>query len=216
MELEDIWPLFGLEIATPRLVLRPVRDVDLPGLAQAALDGVHDPERTPFDVPWTDAARTDLPRNLASFQWSLRNRVNASNWAVAFAVYFENRVVGSQDLSAHDFANRRTVKTGSWLTKSVHGRGLGTEMRAAMLLFAFDFLGAEWAESGAKSWNEASLTVSRKLGYEPNGVTRVAPRPGESVEEQHVRLEKTSFRRPDWSISVKGAQPALAQLGIRA
>ena len=214
MELEEIWPLFGLEITTPRLVLRPVRDVDLPGLVQAALDGVHDPERTPFGVPWTDAAPADLPRNLASFQWSLRNRVDARNWAVAFAVHFEDRVVGSQDLSAHDFANRRTVNTGSWLTRSVQGHGLGTEMRAALLLFAFDVLGAEWAESGAASWNEASLGVSRKLGYELNGVTRVAPRPGESVDEQRVRLAKNSFVRPDWSIAVRGAEPVLAQLGV--
>ena len=216
MELEEVWPLFGLEITTPRLVLRPVRDVDLPGLTQAALDGVHDPERTPFSAPWTDAAPVDLPRNLAEYQWSLRNRVNARDWTVAFAVHFEDRVVGSQDLSAHDFADRRTVNTGSWLTRSVHGRGLGTEMRAALLLFAFDVLGAEWAESGAASWNEASLRVSEKLGYELNGVTRVAPRSGEPVDEQRVRLEKKSFVRPDWSISVRGAEPALAQLGVPA
>ncbi|HWS49398.1 MAG TPA: GNAT family protein [Microbacterium sp.] len=121
-----------------------------------------------------------------------------------------------QDLSAYDFADRRTVNTGSWLTRSVHGRGLGTEMRAALLLFAFDVLGAEWAESGAASWNEASLRVSEKLGYELNGVTRVAPRSGEPVDEQRVRLEKKSFVRPDWSISVRGAEPALAQLGVHA
>ena len=154
------------------------------------------------------------PRNLASYQWSLRNRVSVESWAIAFAVHFDDRVVGSQDLSGYDFADRRTVSTGSWLTKSVHGQGLGTEMRAALLLFAFDVLGAEWAESGAASWNEASLGVSKKLGYELNGVTRVAPRQGEPVDEQRVRLAKKSFVRPDWSISVHGAAPALAQLGI--
>lgn len=216
MELEEIWPLFGLEIATPRLVLRPVRDSDLPGLARAALDGVHDPERTPFGAPWTDAAPSDLLRNLATFHWSLRNRVAPHDWIVAFAVHFEDRVVGSQDLSARDFANRRTVDTGSWLTKSMHGRGLGTEMRAALLLFAFDTLGAEWAESSAASWNEASLAVSKKLGYEVNGVTRVSPRPGEPDDEQRMRLTKASFTRPGWSISVRGAEPALAQLGVTA
>lgn len=214
MELEEIWPLFGLEITTPRLMLRPIRDVDLPGLVQAALDGVHDPARTPFGVPWTDASPDELPRNLATYQWSLRNRVHPHHWTIAFAVHFEDRVVGSQDLGAYDFANRRTVNTGSWLTETVQGRGLGTEMRAALLLFAFDVLGADWAESGAATWNAASLSVSQKLGYELNGVTRVAPRPGEPVDEQRVRLAKGSFRRPDWSISVRGADPVLAQLGI--
>lgn len=216
MDLEELWPLFGLEIATPRLVLRPLRDVDLPGLTQAALDGVHDPARTPFSVPWTDAAPEDLPRNLAAYQWSLRNRVAPDRWTVAFGVHVDGRIVGSQDLSAHDFAQRRTVDTGSWLTRSVHGQGIGTEMRAALLMFAFDVLGAEWAESGAASWNEASLAVSRKLGYKPNGVTRVLPRPGEPVDEQRVRLERTGFVRPDWAIAVRGAGPALAQLGLSA
>lgn len=214
MELEEIWPLFGLEITTPRLVLRPVRDVDLPELVQAALDGVHDPARTPFGVPWTDASSDELPRNLATYQWGLRNRVHPHHWTIAFAVHFEGRVVGSQDLGAHDFMNRRTVNTGSWLTAEAQGRGLGTEMRAALLLFAFDVLGADWAESGAAAWNAASLSVSQKLGYELNGVTRVSPRQGEPVDEQRVRLDKGAFRRPDWSISVRGADPVLTQLEI--
>lgn len=216
MKLESIWPLFGLEIAAPRIVLRPVRDEDLPGLAQAALAGVHEPERMPFDPPWTDADPAELPRNLAEFQWSRRGRVGAADWTISFAVHFDGRVVGAQDLSARDFLARRTVSTGSWLTSSVQRQGLGTEMRAALLMFAFDELGAEWAESAAKSWNQASLGVSRKLGYELNGVTRVAPRPGEPVDEQRVRLEKSAFVRPDWAISVHGAKPALEQLGIPA
>ncbi|OAH50384.1 GNAT family N-acetyltransferase [Microbacterium oleivorans] len=214
MELEEIWPLFELSIGTPNLTLRPVRDVDLPGLVQAAADGVHDPERMPFGVPWTDADPADLPRNLAEYQWSLRTRVNPAHWTVAFAVHANGRVVGSQDLSAYTFADRRTVNTGSWLTRSAQGRGWGTEMRAALLMFAFDVLGAEWAESSAASWNEASLAVSRKLGYELNGVTRVAPRQGEPVDEQRVRLHRDAFIRPDWSIAVTGAESVRAHLGV--
>lgn len=214
VELQSIWPLFGLEIETPRLLLRPVRDEDITGLVEAALQGVHDQERMPFGYPWTDAPADELPRNMAQYQWSLRNRVAPNNWLIAFAVHHEGRVIGSQDLSAHGFADRRTVNTGSWLTRSAQGSGLGTEMRAALLSFAFDVLGAEWAESGAASWNAASLGVSRKLGYEPNGVTRVAPRAGEPGEEQRVRLARDAFVRPEWTITVRGAAPALAQLGV--
>ena len=216
MDLEDLWPLFGLEIVTPRLSLRPIRDADLPGLAQAALDGVHDPARTPFATAWTDAAPAELPRNLAAFHWSRRNRVAPERWTVAFGIHFEGRIVGSQDLSAHDFAHRRTVSTGSWLTRRVQGQGIGTEMRAGLLQFAFDVLRAEWAESSAASWNDASLGVSRKLGYVLNGVTRSSPRGGEPVDEQRVRLERARFVRPDWSIVVHGAGPALSQLGVDA
>ena len=214
MDLQHIWPLFGLEIETPRLVLRPVRDEDLPGLADAALSGVHEPDRTPFSVPWTDAPAEQLPRNLAQFQWSLRNRFSPQNWTVAFAVHHQGRIIGSQDLSAYAFSDRRTVNTGSWLARSAQGQGLGTEMRAGLLAFSFDVLGAEWAESGAAAWNGASLRVSEKLGYRPNGVTRVSPRAGEPVDEQHLRLNREDFVRPAWAIAVRGQDAALAQLGI--
>lgn len=213
MGIEDVWPLFALEIRTPRLTLRPIRDEDLPALADPALQGIHDADRMPFGVPWTDAAPADIPRNLAMYQWSLR-QVSPENWSIAFGVHVDGALVGVQDLSARDFADRRTVGSGSWLTKSAQGRGFGTEMRAGLLLFAFDVLGAEWAESSAASWNERSLAVSRSRGYEPNGVTRVAPRPGEPVDELRVRLDRRRFRRPDWQATVRGADAALAQLGI--
>ncbi|WEK62837.1 MAG: GNAT family N-acetyltransferase [Candidatus Microbacterium colombiense] len=214
MDLQSIWPLFGLEIETPHLIVRPVRDADLPGLVEAALDGVHEPERTPFGFPWTDASPDQLPTNLAQFQWSLRNQVSPHNWTVPFAVHHEGRVIGAQDLAAYGFADRRTVNTGSWLTRSAQGRGFGTEMRSGLLSFAFDTLGAEWAESSAAAWNEASLRVSKKLGYQPNGVTRVSPRAGEPVDEQRVRLSRADFVRPDWSVEIRGEDAALRQLGI--
>ncbi|GAB2526986.1 GNAT family N-acetyltransferase [Paramicrobacterium agarici] len=214
MDLEEVWPLFGLEIATPRLILRPVRDADLPGLAEAALDGVHDPAHMPFGFPWTDADAADLPRNLAAYHWTLRNRVTPHNWNIAFAVHVNGTVVGAQDLSAYDFANRRTVNSGSWLTRRVQNQGLGTEMRVGLLQSAFDYLGAQWAESSAATWNEASLRVSRKLGYSLNGITRQSPRPGQPINEQRVRLERDEFASPNWSIAVRGFDAACTQLGI--
>lgn len=209
MDVQDVWPLFALEIETPRLMLRPVRDDDLPELSRAALDGVHDAERTPFGFPWTDAPADELPRNIAQFHWGLRNRVSPHNWTVAFAVHHEGRVIG-----AYAFADRATVNTGSWLTRSAQGLGLETEMRAGLLSFAFDVLGADWAESSAAVWNSASLRVSEKLGYRLNGVTRVAPRAGEPVDEQRVRLSRDEFVAPSWSIAVRGEAGALDQLGI--
>ena len=48
-------------------------------------------------------------------------------------------------------------------------------MRAAVLGFAFDGLGAQVAETGAFLDNGASNGVSRALGYEENGFGRLAP-----------------------------------------
>lgn len=206
--IADVWPLFALRLRTPRLELRPARDEDLPGLVDAALAGVHDPDVMPFGVPWTDAPPEDLPAAFAKHLWDQRGRVAPESWTVEFAVLEDGVPIGVQELSAQAFAVRRTVTSGSWLTLDRHGRGLGTEMRAALLLFAFDHLEAEFAESGALTWNTASLGVSRKLGYRDNGTARVQTRPGHLDEEQLVRLAREDFLRPEWELRVDGVDAA--------
>lgn len=210
--LEDVWPLFGLRISTPRLTLNPVRDDQLPGLIDAVLAGIHDPAVMPFGVPWTDAPREDLIKGTAQHQWRQRCTVEPENWTLNLAVCHEGLVIGVQDLSARDLSIQRTVHTGSWLTQAAQGKGLGTEMRSAALQFAFDYLGAQWAVSDAASWNAASLTVSRNLGYVDNGVSRTVVRPGEATTINHVRLAAEAFARPGWSISVTGFDAARSTL----
>jgi RimJ/RimL family protein N-acetyltransferase len=61
-----------------------------------------------------------------------------------------------------------TVGTFSWLGPGYRGRGLGTEMRAAVLHLAFAGLGAREAASEAFTDNHASNRVSQALGYEPS------------------------------------------------
>ncbi|MBT1596632.1 GNAT family N-acetyltransferase [Curtobacterium flaccumfaciens] len=208
MDLDQVWPLFGLRLMTPRLELRPLRDEDLPGLVDSAVSGVHDPARMPFGVPWTDAEPTTLARSLAQYHWKLRSGVGRDSWGVSFTVLHEGTPVGVQELHARRFATRKTVESGSWLTLAHQGHGLGTEMRAALLLFSFDHLRAEWAESSAAAWNEPSLRVSAKLGYEVNGVTRAQTRADEVVDEVRVRLRREDFARPSWSLVTEGVEAA--------
>ncbi len=208
MDLDQVWPLFGLRLITPRLELRPLRDEDLPGLVDAALSGVHDPARMPFGVPWTDAEPTTMARSLAQYHWKLRSAVSRDSWGVSFTVLYEGTPIGVQELDARRFAARKTIESGSWLSREYQGRRLGTEMRAALLLFSFDHLGADWAESSAAAWNEASLRVSRKLGYEVNGVTRAQTRADEVVDEVRLRLRREDFARPSWSLTAEGIEAA--------
>lgn len=215
MRLTDVWPLFGLELRTPRLSLSPVRDEQLPELVDAVLAGIHDPSVMPFGVPWTDAPRDVLIRETAKHQWRQRCSVDRDSWTINFAVSFEGLVVGMQDVSARDFPILRTVHSGSWLTKAAQGRGLGKEMRAAILLYVFDHLGADVALSEAADWNGASLGVSSGLGYETNGMSDVIARAGEVTRQVHLRLEADRFRRPDWELEVAGSEPVLPLLGAR-
>lgn len=212
LTLSDVWPLFDLEITSPRLVMRPVRDSDLPGIIDAALAGIHDPAVMPFSVPWTDAPRDQLIRDSARHQWQLRSGVRPDNWTVNFTVLQDGVPLGTQSLSAADFSNTRTVESGSWLSLPHQGQGLGKEMRAAALLFAFDHLGAKIAESSAASWNGASLGVSHGLGYRDTGVTIEEVRPGEVTQVQGVRLDAGNFVRPGWNISVTGLEQARRDL----
>ncbi|WP_082046361.1 GNAT family N-acetyltransferase [Arthrobacter sp. L77] len=207
--LVSIWPLFGLVLTTPRLVLTPVRDEHLPELIDAVLAGIHDPGEMPFSVPWTDAPREVLITETAKHQWRLRAGVSTDAWAINFAVLHEGRVIGVQDLTAHSFPLLRRVGSGSWLTRSAQGLGLGTEMRAAVLQFAFDHLGATSAVSEAAAWNGASLGVSTRLGYALNGTTLVEARRGEVDVQQNLLLARADFVRPGWVAGVQGVEAVL-------
>lgn len=141
------WGLRGLTLRTPRLTLRPDDDEGLDELAAPALRGVHPAEQMPFYIAWTDQGPDELVRGVLQHHWAARAALRPSDWRLHFLIRHQGRVIGSQGLSARDFAITREVSTGSWLGMAHQGRGFGTEMRAAVLLFAFDHLGARTARA---------------------------------------------------------------------
>ncbi|GAA1265900.1 GNAT family protein [Saccharothrix xinjiangensis] len=205
------WPFHDLVLRTPRLELRPDDDEGLLELVDLALDGVHRPDWTPFGVAWTDAPRELIPRNTLQFHWRVRATLSPANWTLNFLVRAEGKVIGSQGLGADDFAVLREVTTGSWLGLAHQGEGFGTEMRAAVLAFAFDHLGALTARSSAFDDNLPSLGVSRKLGYRPDGGF-VQIRRGERAAQTRLLVTPGTFRRPDWELGVSGVTPCLPLL----
>jgi RimJ/RimL family protein N-acetyltransferase len=86
-----------------------------------------------------------------------------AGWALPFSVRFRSQLIGVQQILAEEFPVLRTVSTSSWLGSAFQGIGLGTEMRAAVLSFGFDALGAEAAISGAYTYSLGSIRVSEKL-----------------------------------------------------
>jgi RimJ/RimL family protein N-acetyltransferase len=211
--LNAAWPLFGLNLRTPRLELRPILDQDIPAAVAAARSGIHEPGRNPFSTPWTELSADELGPNMARWYWRCRAECTPESWTLLLGIWHDGEFIGCQDIGAREFGVLKTVTTGSWLRQSVQGRGFGKEMRAAVALYAFDWLGAEAAESEAATWNEASLGVSRSLGYELNGITRKAW--GAKVETvQHVRLTPDTFKRPDWVLKVEGHEAAAKFLKI--
>lgn len=205
------WPLFDLVLRTPRLELRPLRDEDLDDLVDAALSGIHGSDVHPFPARWNVGTPDEVRRRVLQYQWQQRASASPDDWGLQLGVRFEGRVIGVQDVRASALAVRRTVDTGSWLRMDRHGRGIGTEMRAAVLMFAFDHLGATVALSGYVEGNAPSAGVSRRIGYVPNG--RAPAAFGDVAhEEQRLRLDAASFVRPDWALEVSGWEAARRDL----
>ncbi len=163
------WPLFDLAIRTPRVELRYPDDSLLAEMATLAMGEIHPPETMPFGKPWTDVPAEHRGRGAMVFVWRTRASWSAEEWHCPFVTIVEGRVVGMQSIQAHRFRQTRTVTSGSWLGLSHQGRGIGKEMRAAVIQLAFVGLDALRCESAAFEDNLASLGVSRALGYVDNG-----------------------------------------------
>lgn len=166
------WPLFDLEVRTPRLTMRYVDDELAVELAALAGRGIHDPGFMPFLQAWTRAEPPALQRQALQYWWRCRAELSPISWSLNFAVLVDGEVVGSTGLMATDFPRLRQFETGSWLGRAHQGRGIGKEMRIATLTLGFVGFGGELALTGAWHDNAPSLGVTRSLGYEEQGWRR--------------------------------------------
>ena len=166
-----LWPPAGLRItATARgipLVLRYVRDDDLPGLVTIfPPDAGHDPT-----LPKAGDPGLVYEQSVLRHVWRARAELAPANWRLTFAVETNGELVGQQDLKAVNFPQRRIVETSSWLGEQFRGKGIAKAMRAMALQLAFVDFRAEAAESDSTEGNDAALGVTRSLGYSPSGDT---------------------------------------------
>lgn len=137
-ELGRLYPPLGLRVVAEDLTLRMLRDSDVPAYAELVSARLFADETAPHVFAWW--ARDPEVRRLDSLQflWHSRADIKPEDWALRFGVFEGDRLVGSQDISAKDFARRRVVSSGSYLRLDAQGRGLGTLMRQMALVLAFD------------------------------------------------------------------------------
>jgi len=211
--LEDIYPPFALRIRCGELELRHVRESDLPAIVELVRGGIYDPAVLPFLTRWAEAG-DELARNTLQFYWSAFAASGPDAWHMVLAVRHRGTLVGVQDVTALHFATLRSLDTGSWLGREHQGRGIGTLMRQAVCAFGFDVLAAEQMTSAYMAGNRASEGVSRKLGYRPNGVNRLAhPDDGSVRIEERVLLLPSDFVRPAEPVEVDAPRALLHFLG---
>ncbi|WP_200886616.1 GNAT family N-acetyltransferase [Phaeacidiphilus oryzae] len=212
---ESAYPPLNLRVETERLALVGATDRWLERLVPVVRAGVADGPPWPFDDP-ISFYREGPEREWAWLRaiWSGRGRVSDAFWRLYFVVVVDGEPVGMQDLIGEDFAELGTVHTFSWLAPGARGRGLGREMRAAVLQLAFEGFGAREAGSDAFVDNLASNRVSEAVGYERNG-TAWATRRGEPCELVRWKLtrERWAARRRE-DIRLGGVAECLPVLGI--
>ncbi len=195
--------------------LRTPTDDDLAELVEVVLDGIHNPQTMPFTTEWTDAASPELERGALRYWWGCRATFSATRWDLPLAVVSEGTIVGVQALAASDFPTLRTAETGSWLGIAHQGKGIGKEMRRAIVHFGFEYLGAMAITSAAMMDNPASQGVSLATGYEPNG-TDVVNRRGLRTEQVRYVLtrQRWSDHRSDTDIRVEGFESCKGMFGL--
>jgi RimJ/RimL family protein N-acetyltransferase len=209
----DVAPLYGLRIRTPRLELRLGSRDELLELGRLAERGVHPPEEMPFAVAWTDRiGEADFLDGFLAYHEGKRASWSRDAWTLELLVWEHATLVGCQAVMAKEFGRRRCVSTGSWLGEAYQRRGIGTEMRAAVLDFAFSGLGAVEAQSGWLEGNEASRRVSEKLGYVLGQKKEHTPR-GVPVIEQGVVLKRDAWSCPV-PVTIEGLEPCLPLFGV--
>lgn len=212
--LADAFPPFGVTVACGSVDLRPITDDVLPDLVEIARAGIHASDRMPFTVPWTDTPTDDFARQFVTHHWRVRSAFTQKEWSLDFAVYHDDTLVGTQSIGTRSYLVTRTGETGSWLGMPFQGRGIGTLMRQAICALMFDHLDAAEITSGAYLDNPASLAVSRKVGYRPNGQLRQERRPGELGVNQQLVLSTEDFVRPSEAVQVQGIPAFRAFVGL--
>ncbi|MFG1698407.1 GNAT family N-acetyltransferase [Nonomuraea sp. NPDC049309] len=206
------WPLFELKITTPNLSLHVPSLEELDELADRAADGVHEEGQMPFIFPWTEGTPAERAQRTIQYHFSTWGRFSADEWAIEFVVVRDGQVLGVQGVTASDFRVLKEVKTGSWLGRPFQGQGVGTEMRQAVLHFAFAGLGARYALTEAFDDNPASLRVTRKLGYHDDGFSLIK-RGGEPVVSHRFRLPREDWKEQP-GFEIHGLDACLPLFGL--
>lgn len=204
-------------MVTPRLELRGATDELLDGLIPAVHAGRAMAEPAPFDDPMSLYESDPDTRVEQWLQAVWRGRATAQPdlWRLCLVVVVDGEPVGVQDLIGDQVPLFGSVTSFSWLSSEVRGRGLGTQMRAAVNHLAFEGLGAQEAQSEAFIDNDASNQVSHSLGYQENGTMWATSR-GVPALLRRWRLTRDGWllhRRDD--IHLHGAPECASMLGLQ-
>jgi RimJ/RimL family protein N-acetyltransferase len=210
---QPLWPLHDLRLRTERLELRLPHEDEIGELCRVAKAGIHPAGEMPFGVAWSTKPRPRFEREFIQWHWKQRADWTPDAWSLELTVFLDGHPIGSQTLAARQFPIFRAVHTGSWLGQEFQRRGLGKEMRGAVLALGFVGLGAEVATTEAFLDNPASAGVSRSLGYQPNGTGSIAPEDVARPTERFRMTRADWLGRPRPTVEIEGLESSRDMFG---
>ncbi|MBP2681489.1 MAG: family N-acetyltransferase [Candidatus Krumholzibacteriota bacterium] len=102
----------------------------------------------------------------------------------AFAIAVDGRAVGAIGFRVLPDVERVTAEVGYWLGEPLWGRGIVTEVLAAMTPWAIETYGLTRVFAVPFEWNAASMRVLEKVGYVFEGrMRRSAIKDGRIVDQ---------------------------------
>ena len=105
---------------------------------------------------------------------------------LVFAIDIDGFAVGAVGLRPGEDVNRLSAEIGYWLGEEFWGRGIATEVLAAVTEYAFQTLGMARVYAEVFEWNAASMRVLEKCGFEREGVLRKAAMKDRKLIDQIV------------------------------
>lgn len=177
------------EIATRRLLLRPLRGDDAPGMYAI----YSDPPTMKYWSARPIAELEDAGRMVAD-DLQLQQGGSAAFWAIVLPK--TGRVIGKFSLFYIDRHNRR-AEVGYVINRQFWGRGYGTEVLGAMLETAFDRFELHRLEADIDPDNVASLALLRKYGFREEGRMRERWRLGDEWRDSIIM----ALLATDWRLA---------------
>ena len=153
-----------IEINTERCLLRPWRVEDIPLVPPLA---------DTRDISWNTSFRFPYPYDEEAakrmIQWS-RDGAGENKWQ--FAVSSDGELAGGCGAIRGVGVEAHTATVGYWLGTAWWGRGLATEMVAALIRYMREETDVEQLSASCFGWNPASRRVLEKTGFAHEGVRR--------------------------------------------
>ncbi|GAA1601205.1 GNAT family N-acetyltransferase [Actinoplanes couchii] len=154
-----------LDIRTSRLLLRELRETDVPEVVAGASDEVTQ-RWLPLPWPYTEHHATMFVTRLAP-------AMRVSGHGTVRALEYDGNFAGVIDLKRTDWTARVT-EIGYWTMPGFRGLGLTTEAASAITRWALADLGFERVELRVPPENRASNRVAVKSGFALEGILRNA------------------------------------------